>query len=245
MPNAFFVITGRNRLQWADDAPAGTTRLDRARRLARPGPPVRPAVRGPPGRPAPAVPDRGLLPETDCDDYLARRLSPRRAAADRRLTSARSSPSAPTACPSTWIWPSCASWRSAAPAALPQPADFDHDLPRLDRPYPVATSPPTNAMSCARVSLLDAFDLCPGHPRRRHGPRGARAAADRTALHPRGLRPASGPTTCTALIRSALRNADDHTDDRWSPRDWHRAAQRPSPPSASSGATARAATGRC
>ncbi|MFE2521621.1 hypothetical protein ACFXG9_41365 [Streptomyces mirabilis] len=75
------------------------------------------------------------------------------------------------------------------------------------------------------MSLLDAFDL----------PLAARAAGlthEAPALRlierpfvrqdPFGL----WPYHLHGLIRSTFRDADDHADDRWSPRDWHQAAQR-------------------
>ncbi|MET8245484.1 hypothetical protein ABZV31_14385 [Streptomyces sp. NPDC005202] len=75
MPNAFWVITGRSRLQWADPALQG--QLDYTGPTAWPGlaTPIVPANRTPPtgsGRRQVLVGD--FSPE-DCDDYLARRLA--------------------------------------------------------------------------------------------------------------------------------------------------------------------------
>ncbi|MEU2228623.1 hypothetical protein [Streptomyces sp. NPDC018347] len=79
MPNAFFIITGRSRLQWADPAVQG--QLDYTEPAAWPGL-AAPASAVPAARTAEAT-TRGrgrqvlvgdFSPE-DCDDYLARRLS--------------------------------------------------------------------------------------------------------------------------------------------------------------------------
>lgn len=76
MPNAFFVVTGRSRLQWAEEALHG--QLDWT------GPAAWPGLAGPGGAPARAGaqdpgPARQILigdfSSEDCDDYLARRLT--------------------------------------------------------------------------------------------------------------------------------------------------------------------------
>ncbi|MGW7620355.1 hypothetical protein ACWGLG_31905 [Streptomyces antimycoticus] len=61
MPNCFFVISGRNRLQWADDALQG--QLDYTGPAAWPGlaPPLRAAGPGHRAGRRPPAPDRGLL----------------------------------------------------------------------------------------------------------------------------------------------------------------------------------------
>ncbi|MFC9035363.1 hypothetical protein [Streptomyces arboris] len=72
MPNAFFVVTGRDRLQWADEGLQG--QLDWTGRAAWPG--LAAHVPGARTRGGPAVRQIlvGDLSPDDCDDHLARRL---------------------------------------------------------------------------------------------------------------------------------------------------------------------------
>ncbi|MFE4797692.1 hypothetical protein ACFRFL_21930 [Streptomyces sp. NPDC056708] len=127
MPIAFFIVTGRSRLQWADPALQG--QLDYTGPTVWPGL-AQQAVPGP--RPAGASGNGrqvriGDFSPQDCDDYLARRL-----VRDGQPPSAPncgpSSPTTPTACPSTSISPCSASWNCGGP-----------DIPRHRR-----TSTPTS-----------------------------------------------------------------------------------------------------
>ncbi|MDX3208467.1 tetratricopeptide repeat protein, partial [Streptomyces scabiei] len=106
----------------------------------------------------------------------------------------------------------------------PQPVDFDHDFPALvSRTLTDLT--PDERHVLRSVSLLDAFDvpLATQTAGLTHeGP--AQRLTERPFVRedPFGL----WPYHLHGLIRSAVRNADDTTDDRWTDHDWHQAAQR-------------------
>ena len=106
----------------------------------------------------------------------------------------------------------------------PQPADFDHDFPALIA-RTLSDLTPDERHVLRSVSLLDAFDLALAT---RAAGLTHQAPALRLTERPfvREDPSGCGPSTCTRLIRSTLRGADDQTDDRWSPRDWHQAAER-------------------
>ncbi|WP_405886246.1 MULTISPECIES: ATP/GTP-binding protein [unclassified Streptomyces] len=225
MPNCFFVITGRSRLQWADAALQG--QLDYTGPAAWPGlalPAAVPAARAarPPHSHARQVLIGDFSPE-DCDDHLARRLTrdgePLISEEIRQVITDRSH-----GLPLYLDLSVMRFLEIRRTGRSPAPADFDHDFPALiARTLSDLTAPERNVLRS--VSLLDAFDL----------PLAARAAGlthEAPALRlierpfvrqdPFGL----WPYHLHGLIRSTLRGADDHTDDRWSPRDWHQAAQR-------------------
>ncbi|MDX2748288.1 ATP/GTP-binding protein [Streptomyces sp. NRRL_B-2557] len=224
MPNAFFLITGRSRLQWADPALQG--QLDFTGPTAWPGldtSHVPTALRTLPAHTVQRqIPIGDFSPE-DCDDYLARRLSRDGQAvisADIRQVITRRSHGLPLYLDLSVMRFLEIRRTDRAPA----PADFDHDFPALiARTLSDLTAP--ERMVLRSVSLLDAFDL----------PLATRAAGltheapalrliDRPFVReePFGL----WPYHLHGLIRSTIRNADDHADDRWSPHDWHQAAQR-------------------
>ncbi|WP_331276012.1 hypothetical protein [Streptomyces sp. Qhu-G9] len=106
----------------------------------------------------------------------------------------------------------------------PQPVDFDHDFPALVA-RTLSDLTPDERHVLRSVSLLDAFDV-PLATRAvglaHEGP--ALRLTERPFVRedPFGL----WPFHLHGLIRSAVRNADATTDDRWSERDWHQAAQR-------------------
>ncbi|MFF3580919.1 hypothetical protein [Streptomyces mirabilis] len=106
----------------------------------------------------------------------------------------------------------------------PAPADFDHDFPRPDRPHPLR---PHRARAARTALCVLARRLRPAARRasRRPDPRGAGTAPDRTPFVRQDLF-GLWPYYLHGLIRSTFRDADDHADDLWSPRDWHQAAQR-------------------
>ncbi|MFG2440968.1 ATP/GTP-binding protein [Streptomyces sp. NPDC048508] len=224
MPNAFFIITGRSRLQWADEALQG--QLDFTGPTAWPGLGTThlPAARRPA---AAAAVGRQILigdfsPE-DCDDYLARRLSrdgqPLISPEIRQVITSRSH-----GLPLYLDLSVMRFLEIRRNGRTPAPTDFDHDFPALiARTLSDLTAPERHVLRS--VSLLDAFDL----------PLAARAAGlthEAPALRlierpfvredPFGL----WPYHLHGLIRSTVRDADDHADDRWSPHDWHQAAQR-------------------
>lgn len=223
MPNAFFVITGRSRLQWADPALQG--QLD---------------YTGPaawPGLTAPAVPqarvgDRagrgrqvlvGDFSPEDCDDYLARRLArdgqPLISEPVRRTITGRSH-----GLPLYLDLSVMRFLELRRTGHVPQPADFDHDFPALvSRTLSDLTADERHVLRS--VSLLDSFDV----------PLATRAAGmtrDAAALRlterpfVREDPAALWPFHLHGVVRSTIRTADDHTDDRWSPADWEQAAHR-------------------
>jgi hypothetical protein len=220
MPNAFFVITGRNRLQWAEDGLAG--QLDWT------GPTAWPGLAGHlPGARAHGGPQvRQILigdfsPE-DCDDHLARRLAqngqPLIGEELRRAISARSH--------GLPLYLDLAVMRFLEirrSGRVPQPDDFG-DFPALiSRTLSDLTGDERHVLRS--VSLLDAFSVplatqVAGLP---HD-----AAALRLSERPfiREDATALWPFHLHQVVRSAIRNADDHSDDRWSEQDWHRAALR-------------------
>ncbi|MFC9654001.1 MULTISPECIES: ATP/GTP-binding protein [unclassified Streptomyces] len=222
MPNVMFVITGRNRLQWADEALSG--QLDWTGPAAWPG--LIPHVPGSRGHSGPTTRQRQILigdfSDEDREDYLARRLARdgqplipapvRRAIADRshglplyldlavmRFLEIR---------------------RTGRP---PQPDDFG-DFPALMAR--VVSDLSTDERHVLRsVSLLDAFSvpLATQVAGLAHD-----AAALRLSERPfiRDEPTALWPLHLHDVVRSAIRHAPDQTDDRWSPQDWQRAATR-------------------
>ncbi|MBP0453951.1 ATP/GTP-binding protein [Kitasatospora sp. RG8] len=226
MPNALFVITGRSRLQWADNALQG--QLDYTGPAAWPQlaahiPSAREAV---PAAPAGTAADRQVLigdfsPE-DCDDYLARRLTangrPLIGEELRQVITARSH--------GLPLYLDLAVMRflEIRRTREPEAADFDHDFPALvSRTLQDLT--PDERHVLRAVSLLDAFDI----------PLAAKAsgmthqaAALRLVERPfvRENQLALWPYHLHAVVRSTIRRADDHTDDRWSDQDWASAAVR-------------------
>ncbi|MFJ5803702.1 P-loop NTPase family protein [Streptomyces decoyicus] len=223
MPNAFFVVTGRSRLQWADQALQG--QLDWTGPTAWPGladhdiPHARTAAAGGRGR---QILIGDFSPE-DCDDYLARRLSsagqPLIGEELREVITARSH--------GLPLYLDLAVMRFLEirrTGRNPQPADFDHDFPALIA-RTLSDLTPDERHALRSVSLLDAFDLA-------LATQAAGATHDAPVLrllerpfvreNPYGL----WPFYLHALIRSTIRTADDQTDDRWSPRDWQQAAER-------------------
>ncbi|MFD7206288.1 ATP/GTP-binding protein [Streptomyces sp. NPDC059893] len=220
MPNAFFVITGRNRLQWAEDGLQG--QLDWTGPTAWPGLAAHvPGSRATSGPEARQILIGDLSPE-DCDNHLARRLAhngqPLITPEVRRAITDRSH--------GLPLYLDLAVLRFLdirRSGRLPQPEDFG-DFPALiSRTVSDLTGDERHVLRS--VSLLDAFSV----------PLAAQVAAlthDAPALRlaerpfvtadPTGL----WPFHLHQVVRSAIRHADDHTDDRWSEQDWKRAAQR-------------------
>ncbi|MGW7134028.1 ATP/GTP-binding protein [Streptomyces bobili] len=225
MPNCFFVITGRSRLQWADPALQG--QLDYTGPAAWPGlapPAAVPAARA--ARPAHGHGRQVLIgdfsPE-DCDDHLARRLTrngePLISEEVRRIITGRSH-----GLPLYLDLSVMRFLEIRRTGRTPQPADFDHDFPALiARTLSDLTADERHVLRS--VSLLDAFDLnlataAAGLPHE--------APALRLIERPFVRENVFGlwPYYLHGLIRSTVRGADDQADDRWSARDWHQAAQR-------------------
>ncbi|WP_425824608.1 ATP/GTP-binding protein [Streptomyces fractus] len=227
MPNALFIVTGRSRLDWAEDGLAG--QLDFTGRHVWPGlaDPGSSAVPAPRTTPSSWAPERQVLigdfSLQDSEDYLVRRLSregrPLMNVELRRVISERSH-----GLPLYLDLSVMRFLQLRRSGRTPQPTDFDADFPALiSRTLQDLT--PEERHVLRSVALLDAFDV----------PLATRAAGlthEAAALrlierpfvrhHPFGI----WPHHLHALIRATLRTADDHTDDRWSARDWQQAAQR-------------------
>ncbi len=214
MPNVFFVVTGRNRLQWADTALAG--QLDWTGPVAWPGLADNAGARGR------QVLIGDLAPE-DCQDLLARRLTtggrPLIDRGIREVITARSH--------GLPLYLDLAVMRFLElrrTGRTPQPADFDHDFPALiARTLRDLTGPERHVLRA--VSLLDAFDIdlaTQAAGLDRQGP--AVRLAERPFVGEDAL--ALWPYHLHGLVRSSIRQADDATDDSWTPDDWHAAAQR-------------------
>ncbi|MFC4506078.1 MULTISPECIES: ATP/GTP-binding protein [Streptomyces] len=220
MPNAMFVITGRNRLQWAEDGLQG--QLDWTGPTAWPG--LAGHVPGSRGRSGPTA--RQILigdfsPE-DCDDHLARRLTrsgqPLIDENLRRAIAARSH--------GLPLYLDLAVMRFLEirrSGRAPQLADFGGFPALISRTVSDLTTDERHVLRS--VSLLDAFSVP-------LATQVAGLAHDAAALRlterpfirdePAGL----WPFHLHQVVRSAIRHAEDHTDDRWSPQDWQRAAMR-------------------
>ncbi|MGA6159117.1 hypothetical protein ACPEIC_37900 [Stenotrophomonas sp. NPDC087984] len=156
MPNCFFVISGRNRLQWADDALQG--QLDYT------GPAALPGLAARSGRPARATGQGGArqyligdFSETDCDTYLAHRLTqdgqPLIGPDIRAVITQRSH-----GLPLHLDLAVARFLEIRRTGRTPAPADFDHTFPALvARTLSDLTSDERHVLRSA--SLLDAFDL--------------------------------------------------------------------------------------
>ncbi|MDI3390041.1 ATP/GTP-binding protein [Streptomyces sp. B-S-A8] len=224
MPNALFVVTGRGRLQWADEQLQG--QLDYTGPLAWPGLVARdvPRARMPeqPGDGERQVLIGDFAPE-DCDDYLARRLTsngrPLISDVVRQTITARSH-----GLPLYLDLSVMRFLELRRSGRTLEPGDFDTDFPALiARTLQDLTPDERHVVRAA--ALLDAFDV----------PLAARtaglaqeAAALRLIERPfvREQPFSTWPYSLHAVIRSTIRTADDRTDDAWTPRDWQQAAER-------------------
>ncbi|MEU9062420.1 ATP/GTP-binding protein [Streptomyces sp. NPDC048430] len=221
MPNVFFVITGRDRLQWAEEGVQG--QLDWTGPTTWPGLAGHvPGARTHGGPPARQILIGDLSPE-DCDDHLARRLSsssgePLMGPELREAITARSH-----GLPLYLDLAAIRFLELRRNGHAPQPADFG-DFPALiSRTLSDLSSDERHVLRS--VSLLDAFSV----PLATHVAGLTRdAAALRLTERPfiREDLTAPWPFHLHQVVRSAIRNAADHSDDRWSEQDWHRAALR-------------------
>ncbi|MEU5971946.1 ATP/GTP-binding protein [Streptomyces globisporus] len=228
MPNAFFIVTGRSRVQWADPALQG--QLDYTGATAWPGL-AAPASTVPTARTAgatPLGPGRGrqvlvgdFSPE-DCDDYLAHRLSrdgqPLIGETIRQVITGRSH-GLPL-----YLDLSVLRFLEIRRTREPAPDDFDHDFPALIA-RTLSDLTPDERHVLRSISLLDAFDLtlataAAGLPHQ--------APAQRLIERPfvRENPFNVWPYHLHGLIRSTLHSAGDATDDRWTDTDWQQAATR-------------------
>ncbi|MET8826505.1 ATP/GTP-binding protein [Streptomyces sp. NPDC004610] len=224
LPNAFFIITGRSRLQWADEALQG--QLDFTGPAAWPGLVAPDIPRTRTESPAPGRERQMLMGDfssQDCDDYLARRLSadgrPLIGDAIRRVIGQRSH-----GLPLYLDLSVMRFLELRRGGHTPQPTDFDHDFPALiARTLSDLTAPERHVLRSA--SLFSSFDVtlatrAAGLPQQ--------APALRLVERPFVRETPFGlwPFHLHALIRATIRGADDQTDDRWSPADWQQAAVR-------------------
>ncbi|MEV5982810.1 ATP/GTP-binding protein [Streptomyces sp. NPDC052114] len=228
LPNAFFVISGRSRLPWADPALHG--QLDWT------GPTAWPQLAAPAPAAVPGVPlprDGGhngarqhlmgdFSPE-DCDDYLARRLTqdgqPLIGADIRAVITERSH-----GLPLHLDLAVARFLEIRRTGRTPSTDDFACTFPALiARTLSDLTGDERHVLRSA--SLLDAFDL---DLATRAAGLTHQATARRLTERPLVTHNpyALWPYHLHGAIRSALRAAGDHTADHWTPADWHQAAQR-------------------
>ncbi|MFK0203437.1 ATP/GTP-binding protein [Streptomyces lavendulae] len=213
MPNCFFIVTGRSRLQWAQESLHG--QLDWSGPHAWPGLALQPD-----GGDQILIGD--FSPE-DCDTYLADRLTrdgQPLIGEDIRAVITDRSHGLPLHLDLSVLRFLELRRTGHTPAAV----DFDVAFPALIA-RTLADLTPEERHVLRSVSLLDSFDLILA----------TRAAGmERQAPVVRLLeRPfirqnafSLWPYHLHALIRSTIRTADDATDDRWSSQDWKDAAER-------------------
>ncbi|MFD5512140.1 ATP/GTP-binding protein [Streptomyces sp. NPDC127051] len=226
MPNVFFIVTGRSRLQWADPGLQG--QLDYT------GPAAWPGLASPAGgipaaraaRPAAGHGRQVLVgdfsPE-DCDDHLARRLTrdgqPLISDGIRQVIIDRSH--------GLPLYLDLAVMRFLElrrTGHTPVPADFDHDFPALIA-RTLSDLTPNERHVLRSVALLDSFDLALATEAaglQHEAPAMRLIERPFVRENPFGL----WPYHLHGLIRSTIRSADDHADDRWSARDWEQAVAR-------------------
>ncbi|MFI0220136.1 ATP/GTP-binding protein [Streptomyces lydicus] len=222
MPNAYFIVTGRSRLQWGDAALQG--QLDWA------GPTAWPGLAA---HSLPHQASRGIghgrqvligdfSPE-DCEDYLARRLihdgQPLIPAPIRQVIAKRSH-----GLPLYLDLSVMRFLELRRGGNTPQAGDFEADFPALIA-RTLADLTPEERSVLRSVALLDSFDL---QLATQTAGLSHQSAALRLTERPFVRENPWGlwPFHLHDLIRSTLLNAEDHTDDRWSPDDWLAAARR-------------------
>ncbi|MEW1725069.1 ATP/GTP-binding protein [Streptomyces sp. NPDC093109] len=222
MPNAFFVISGRSRLPWADPALHG--QLDWTGPAAWPGLAASTAaVPQPRTTAAPSGRQHliGDLSPEDCDAHLARRLvqdgQPLISADIRAAITARSHglPLHLDLAVSRFL--------EIRRTRTPTPADFDCTFPAL-LARTLSDLTPDERHLLRSVALLDAFDL--DLATRTAGlthQAPARRLTERPLISENPY--ALWPYHLHRAIRSAVRD-DTHSDDRWTDADWHQAATR-------------------
>ncbi|WP_207400756.1 hypothetical protein [Actinomadura roseirufa] len=215
MPNALFVITGRNRLQWDDPSLEG--QLDWA------GPAVWPQL-VPGASEDPRQRRVGYLSQIDAEHYLRRRLT----LEDRPLMDVPTRRTLITRSGGLPLYLDMAVMRfldlHERTGHAPAMDEFDHEFPALVAR--IFRDLPAEERTVLRsVSLLDSFSV---ELATAAAGLGRDAAALRLADRPFvDVTPgAQWPYRLHELVRSAIRDTDTSSDDRWSPDDWQRAAQR-------------------
>ncbi|WP_424893311.1 ATP/GTP-binding protein [Streptomyces sp. XH2] len=222
MPCALFVIGGRSRLQWADPALHG--QLDWTGPIAWPGLQApSPQLVPHPRAAAPGTRQHliGDLSAEDCDAHLARRLvkdgQPLIGPDIRSVITARSH-GLPL-----HLDLAVGRFLEIRRTREPVPADFDHTFPGLLARV-LSDLTPEERHVLRSVSLLDAFDLdlaTQAAGLTHQAP--ARRLIDRPLVtdNPYAL----WPYHLHGAIRTAV-HADETSEDRWTPTDWHQAAAR-------------------
>ncbi|MEU7038811.1 ATP/GTP-binding protein [Streptomyces sp. NPDC046237] len=221
MPATFFVLAGRSRLQWADPALHG--QLDWTGPAAWPGLGAARALPAPrTGTPAGRQHLIGDLSPEDCESHLARRLTvegqPLIDADIRAAITTRSHglPLHLDLAVSRFL-------EIRRTGRAPVAADFDCSFPALlARTLSDLTAEERHLLRS--VSLLDAFDLelatrAAGLPQQAS----ARRLTERPLISENAY--ALWPYHLHRAIRTAVRE-DTHSEDRWTPADWHQAATR-------------------
>ncbi|NJQ01162.1 ATP/GTP-binding protein [Streptomyces zingiberis] len=215
MPNALFVVTGRNRLQWDDAGLEG--QLDWA------GPRAWPLL-APGASEDPRQHRVGYLSAQDCESYLCRRLRredrPLMAERTRQLVIAHSH--------GLPLYLDLAVMRFLdlyqQHGRQPDAEEFNYDFPALvARTFRDLTGEERQILRA--VTLLDAFSVelataAAGYER--DAP--ALQLIDRPFIDTDPGAP--WPYHLHDLLREAIRGADETSEDRWSDADWRRAAQR-------------------
>ncbi|MFI6689190.1 ATP/GTP-binding protein [Streptomyces sp. NPDC050485] len=221
LPNAFFVISGRSRLAWADETLQG--QLDYT------GPLAWPQLAAATGQSARELGNSGrqhLLGDfssDDCDAYLARRLThdgQPLIGPDIRAVIAQRSHGLPL-----HLDLAVARFLEIRRTGrTPVPGDFDHTFPALiARTLSDLTEDERHVLRSA--SLLDAFDL---ELATKAAGLSHQAPARRLIERPLVTQDpyAIWPYHLHGAIRAAVRTADEATGDGWTRADWQRAAER-------------------
>ena len=221
MPNCFFVVAGRNRLAWGETALEG--QLDYTGPDAWPG--LAPQDQQHSARAAGGARQHllGDFSPEDCDSYLARRLThddqPLITPDIRAVITARSH-----GLPLHLDLAVARFLEIRRSGRTPTPSDFDHTFPALIA-RTLSDLTPDERHVLRSASLLDAFDLdlATSAAGLAH-----QAAARRLVERPMISEDpfAIWPYHLHGAIRTALRTDDTHTEDRWTPADWHQAAER-------------------
>lgn len=215
MPNSLFVITGRNRLRWDEEALEG--QLDWVG--PRSWPLLAPRASGEPRQHR-----VGFLSDGDCDDYLTRRLGP--TLGDRLTTEARRAIVAHSHGLPLYLDLAVMRFLDLATNDDEPPAaeHFGYTFPALvARTFRDLTSGERQVLRA--VSLLDGFSAALASAAAGAGSDGP---VNQLMARPFVIRDdgALWPYHVHALIREAVRGADHGTADQWTARDWQVAAER-------------------
>jgi hypothetical protein len=214
MPNALFIITGRNRLQWDDDTLEG--QLDWT------GPQLWPTL-------SPGVAEEpgqhlvGYLSGADRELYLRTRLLWQNEPvipADVRQTISRRSHGLPLFLDLAVMHFIDVWQQSGAP---PGPSEFERDFPALVARVMRDLSSSERTV-LRTVSLLDSFtiELVANACGIGHGAATVELARRPFITHDPDM---PWPYKLHDLVRSSIREADATAEDRWTPDEWHRAAR--------------------